>query len=135
MEYQLGQSMNRDQWEFEYTAAKLAEAAETQKAFRLSRVEAWSAKKDEVMAKVKESGLTIHEGVAGLMGNTYSNRSGGAEIMVDSTLQSDLSECVQKIKSHKQAADSYDGWIQVVLANSEARLKLKYQDWMFFFGK
>jgi hypothetical protein len=129
---------NRNDWEFEYTARNLATAAKGQRDFRLSRVEVWEGKKSEVMAKIKETGLTVHEGVAaGMAGTTYTSNAygGGAQVMVDSTLQRDLSECVQKIQAHREAATTYDAWLQVLDANPEARLKLKHDDWMFFFGK
>jgi hypothetical protein len=50
------------------------------------------------------------------------------------TLQRDLNECVTKIQQHRAAATEYDAWLQVLDANPEARLKLKHNDWMFFFG-
>lgn len=130
--------MNRNVWEFEYTARHLAAAAKAQRDFRLNRVEVWEGKKVDVMLKIKESGLTVHEGVAAQMQGTYTSNVagyGGAQVMVDSTLQRDLNECVQKIQTHRAAATEYDGWLQVLDANPEARLKLKHDDWMFFFGK
>lgn len=127
---------NRDDWEFEYTASNLAAAARGQRDFRLSRVKVWEEKKGEVMAKIKDTGLTVHEGVAAGMSNyTTSNAGHGATVMVDSTLQRDLNECVTKITSHRGSAAEYDAWLQVLEANPEARLKLKHADWMFFFGK
>lgn len=135
--YQLEKRMsNRDDWEFEYTAKNLASAAEAQRDFRKSRVEVWTAKKAEIMEKIRTSGLTVHEGVAAGLSSYASNSSpGGAQVMVDTTLQRDLNECVSKIRTHSDAATEYDGWVQVLTANPESRLKLKHQDWMFFFGK
>jgi hypothetical protein len=134
--YQLeGSEMNRGSWEFEYTARDLAKAAEAQKTYRLSRVTVWEGKKDEVMQKIKDGGLTVHEGVAAQLSSYSNSVRGGASVMVDPTLQTDLSECVSKIQDHQKAATEYDGWIQMLSANAEARLKLKYHDWMFFFGK
>lgn len=127
--------MNRHEWEFEYTASALAEAAEAQKTFRQSRVEAWEAKKTEVMAKVKDTGLTVHEGPAADFANYTSNSRQGAHVMVDTTLQNDLSECVNKIREHRAAVNDYDGWAQVLKANPEQRIKLHQDDWLFFFGK
>lgn len=130
--------MNRDEWEFEYTCAKLSEAANAQKEHRLARVKAWTEKKGEVMQKIKDSGLNVHESVAEQFANyggTTSNAGFGAQITVDTTLQRDLSECVTKIASHRAAATEYDGWIQMLNANPEARVKLTHDDWMFFFGK
>ncbi len=127
--------MNRGNWEFEYTASRLVGAAQQQKEHRLSRVTVWEGKKDEVMLKIKDSGLSVHEGVAASLSNYTTARTKGAHVMIDPTLQSDLSECVAKIEEHRMAATEYDGWIQMLSANEEARLKLKYHDWMFFFGK
>lgn len=135
--YQLEESeMNRSDWEFEYTASALAKAAEGQRDHRNERVTVWEGKKAEVMTKIKDTGLTVHEGVAAGMANyTTSNNPGGAQVMVDVTLQRDLNECVSKIREHRQAATDYDSWAQVLNANPEARLKLKHNDWMYFFGK
>ncbi len=128
--------MNRSDWEFEYTASALAKAAEAQREHRASRVKAWEEKKSEVMAKIKESGLTVDESVAEQFANYTTNTAGrGAQIMVDTGLQRDLSECVTKIRQHRAAATEYDAWAQVLNANPESRLKLKHNDWMFFFGK
>lgn len=127
--------MLKHEWKFEYTASALAIAAEAQRAFRQTRIEAWEAKKVEVMAKVKESGLTVHEGPAAGMSSYTSNAAGGAHVMVDTTLQADLSECVNKIKEHRAAVRQYEGWVQVLQANPESRLPLHQDDWLFFFGK
>lgn len=126
--------MNRKDWEFEYTASALAVAAENQRDYRKTRVKAWEDKKAEVMDKIRTSGLTVHESPAKSMANYTSSIGGGAHVMVDTTLQGDLNECVEKINTHRQAVTDYDGWVQVLRANPEARLKLKHADWMFFFG-
>lgn len=126
--------MNRDNWEFEYTASALAKAAAAQRDYRLSRVTAWEEKKTEVMDKIKTSGLSVHESVAEKFSN-YTGAAQGAHVMVDNTLQRDLNECVQKIREHRDLATNYSGWVQVLEANPESRLKLKHADWMFFFGK
>jgi len=132
--------MNRDQWEFEYTANKLSEAAQAQKDYRDGRVKVWEEKKAEIMTKIKDSGLTVHESPGEKLStasNNYNTRAmgRGVTVMVDPMLQRDMDECMTKIEQHREASKSYDGWIQVLNANSEARLKLKHNDWMYFFGK
>ena len=131
-------SGKRDEWEFEYTASKLAEGAQAQKAFRLSRVKAWTDAKNKLMAEVKESGLEVNESVAAQMGSIYANNTrgaGGPTINVRAYLQTKLQECHSKIQSHYQDAVKYDGWVQVLNENPEARLKLTQADWLYFFGK
>ncbi len=126
----------RDEWEFEYTASKLAEGASAQKAFRLSRVEAWTEAKEKVMAEVKESGIEVVESVAAAM-TSYSNstQSIGPQIGINPQFQKKLAECHAKIQAHTQAAAEYDGWVQVLTANSESRHKLTQADRLYFFGK
>jgi len=152
---------NRADWEFEYTASKLAEGATAQQQFRLGRVLWWKDAKDKVMAEVRDSGLEISESMAAQIGSyantsmngpqigsyantsmngpqigSYANTSmNGPQISVRADLQRKLAECHSKIQTHQQAADEYEGWIQVLKANSEARLKLTHSDWLYFFGK
>lgn len=128
----------RDEWEFEYTASKLAEGAKAQKEFRLSRVNVWTEAKARLMAEVKESGLEVTESVAAAMGSTYASNlrgAGGPTINVRADLQTKLQECHAKIQAHDQAAAEYDGWVQVLSANPESRMKLTQADWLYFFGK
>lgn len=127
--------MNRDDWEFEYTAKVLAQAAEAQRDFRKTRVEAWERKKVEVMAKIKESGIEVHESVANSFASYTTSNAAGPQIVIDPMMQRDLTECQTKIAEHRKAATAYDGWAQVLNANPESRLKLKHNDWMYFFGK
>ena len=131
-------SGKRDGWEFECEAIKLAEGATRQKEFRDGRVKAWKKAMDKLMAEVKESGIEINESAADLMGSAYTSNirgKGCQTIIVRPDLQAKLKECQGKIKAHQQAADEYDGWVQVLTANPETRLKLTHADWLYFFGK
>lgn len=126
---------NRDEWEFEYTARNLAAGAKAQREFRLGRVMWWTEAKAKIMAEVKESGLEISESVAASISNYATSAMAGPQVMVRADLQKKLSECHGKIQSHQQAADEYDGWVQVLDANPDNRLKLTQGDWLYFFGK
>lgn len=125
--------MQRDKWEFEYTAAKLVDAASAKREVHQAKFEWWEAKKAEVMKKVREEGIEIHDSVA----SSYSNVKGrfGPEIQIDEVMQRDLVECQTKILEHHHEIKNYDGWIEVLNANPEARLKLHHDDWLYFFGK
>lgn len=124
----------RDEWEFEYTASRLAEAAAAQKTFRLSRLAWWTEAKAKVMAEIKETGLEVSESLA-VSALNYTTQTNGPQIVVRADLQAKLKECHGKIGTHQQAAAEYDGWVQMLSANPEARLKLKCADWLYFFGK
>ena len=127
--------MKRDAWEFEHTAAKLAVAAEEKKLHHVARLEWWKRKKADVMADIRQKGISVHESVAATS-SAYSNplRNTGARIMVDATLQRDLDECSEKVGDHKRKAELYDGWAHVLRGNPESRLKLNHDDFLFFFG-
>ena len=134
--------MLRIEWQFEYTAKNLATAAAAQRDFRISRIAAWEEKKTEVMKRIKESGITVHESVASGMGNNninalkYNTTSDmGPQVLVDPTMQKDLNECSSKIRNHTDLRNQYDAWYQVLNANPESRVQLDHDDWMFFFGK
>jgi hypothetical protein len=129
-------SGNRGEWEFEYTARLLAVGANNQKKFRLSRVDAWTEAKDKVIQEIKDTGLEINESVAAAM-TSYSNNTNAIAptISINANFQRKLAECHQKIQTHTQAAAEYDGWVQVLNANPDSRLKLTQADWLYFFGK
>jgi hypothetical protein len=131
----------RKEWEFEYTGINLAKAAEAQHAFREARIKVWRDKQVEIIAKIKESGLEVHEDLADQM-SSFSNTAkystqalGGAQVVIDPTMQSDLNKCYAKIREHTELSKQYKAWQQVLEGNPEARVKLDHDDWMFFFGK
>lgn len=125
-------SMNRTDWEFEYTAIMLARAAEAKKAYRQERADWWDAEQKKLMAEVRESGLEINESVASQYATSATR---GPQLSVRHDLQQKLAECHTKIREHLSAVREYDGWAQVLNANPEARLKLKHSDWLFFFAE
>lgn len=127
--------MNRQEWEFEYTAAKLADAARKQRDYRESRVVFWKEKYAEVMKEVREAGIEVSESVAAGVSNTYSTKMVGPQVMVRHDLQTKLTECHSKVQEHERASREYNGWAQVLDANPETRLRLHHDDWLYFFGK
>lgn len=123
----------RDEWLFDYTASKLSEAAAKKQEIHQKKQKWWEEKKAEVMQKVREIGIEVHDSVAA----SYSNTKGGfgPQIEIDGGLQRDLCECQTKIMEHDRLTRDYDGWRQVLAANSDARLSLTHDDWLFFFGQ
>ncbi len=59
----------------------------------------------------------------------------GAKVMVRNDLQDDLEECLAKLRWHTEKRRDYDGWVQVLQANGEARLEVDMEDWLFYFGR
>ena len=128
--------MLRQDWGFDYTATKLAEAAARKQAFHQERLDWWKAKRVEVMNIIRSEGLEIDEKIA-LEYRSPKARDWdrGSQVMVRNDLQKDLSECLEKLSHHTQQLQQYDGWQQVLAANPEARVTLDIDDWLFFFGR
>lgn len=133
MDYNTGGPMNRSNWEFNYTAKQLADAADIKRDYRQSRVNWWEAEKAQRVAEIKESGLEISESVA----SSYQTSAGnGPQMIVRVDLQKKLTECHNRIQKHLEAVREYDGWLQVLEAQLPTDiLKLKHADWLFFFGR
>ena len=128
--------MLRQDWGFDYTATKLAEAADQKKAFHQERLAWWKAKRVEVMTTIRAEGLEIDEKIALEYRNPKARDwDRGSQVMVRNDLQKDLSECLEKLGHHTQQVQQYDGWQQVLAANADARVKLDIDDWLFFFGR
>lgn len=125
--------MKRDEWTFEYTASKLAEAAASKREKHQKKLTWWEEKKAETMKKVAESGIEVQDSVASMYSNTKG--SFGPQIRIDAGLQRDLTECQDKIMEHHGKVSEYDGWVQVLTGNPEARLSLHHDDYLFFFGE
>lgn len=122
---------NRDTWEFEYSGKALAEAAMAKRDHHQSRVDVWQQEQNKLMAEVRESGLEINEDMSYGLGSSTTR---APHVAVKDNLQSKLRECHAKIREHRDSMREYDGWVQVLRANMEARLRLKYDDWLFYFG-
>jgi len=126
--------MKRHEWSFQRKASDLAAAAKERADHHETRIEWWQKKYDDTMAKVKASGISVHEPVT----NQYSNLASGIlslqpEVRVDETLQRDLSECHIKLADHDKRRREYLGWVQCLSKNPDAVLELHCDDFLFFF--
>lgn len=131
MSYSQSNVQRRNEWKFSYTAASLADAAKKKTAWRRERCAWWQNEYKKVMNKVKESGISVSESLA----TKYSSNMGhGPQVMVDSDLQKQLTECHVKIREHNQAARDYAGWEQMLSANKTQSVELNIGDWLYFFG-
>lgn len=128
--------MQRNEWKFEYTASKLADAALAKINWHKERLDWWKNKKDEVFATIRSEGLKVDEKISLEFNNPKSRDwERGAQVMVRNDLQKDLDECLEKLQAHTKCLNEYNGWQQVLIANPENRLSLDINDWLFFFGK
>jgi hypothetical protein len=124
--------MLRKDWKFEYQGNQLLDAAIKKRDEHIKKREWWIGKKKEVVDKVPQLGITVHDSVAS--GYSHTKGAFGPQISIDPALQQDLAECHQKVMEHDKYVREYDGWIQVLKANVSARLPLNHDDYLFFFG-
>jgi hypothetical protein len=127
--------MQRNDWKFDYTAARLAEAAGGKIAHHEERLAFWRTRREETLAKIRSEGLEIDEKIVlGYQSPKARDWERANRVSVRDDLRQNLDEVLDKLKFHTDQLRQYDGWRQLLLANPEARLGLDIDDWLFFFG-
>lgn len=126
----------RHDWKFNHkVSVVLEQGAQAKVKHHQERFDFWLVKKQEVMARIKESGIDVKESLAGA---EYSNIARGfqAQVVIDATMQRDLNECTGKIQEHNAKLNEYQSWAYV-LANQpqDSMLELDHDDYLFFFGR
>jgi len=124
--------MRRHEWQFQFQAGKLAEAAAKKRIHHTQRFDFWTEAKAKVMAEVRETGIDVLESQAGT--NYTSNKGYGPQVTVKTELQLKLTECYQKLQEHDGKIKEYDGWVQVLKGNPDNTLLLNADDYLYFFG-
>lgn len=127
--------MIRNNWNFIYTGAQLAEAARKKIDFHQERLTFWKDKREEVVATIRVEGLEIEDKVSlGHRNPKARDWERGTQVLVRNDLQMVLDECLEKLGWHTQKLGEYLGWEQVLSANLNASQSLDIDDWLFFFG-
>ena len=124
--------MKRDDWKFSYKADVLLDAATKKLAHHQGRLSWWTHKKEEVVTKVRAEGIEVDESLADTVSNSY-NR--GATVQIRNDLVQDLQECVSKMREHRNKAENYEAWTEVLASQGSASFDLNQDDWLFFFSQ
>jgi hypothetical protein len=128
--------MKRDEWKFEYTAARLAEAADAKIAHHAERLAFWKGKRDEVLVTIRAEGLEIDEKiVVGYQSPKSRDWERANRVSVRDDLRQKLDEVLDKLRHHTEQLTQYEGWSQMLHANPEQRVGLDIDDWLFFFRR
>lgn len=91
--------MKRNEHLFQFTGKQIGDAAKAEHDYHSGRLEWWKKDQEVAIAKAKESGVEVRE---------YDGTGGKrVDMVLDPTLQSRLSECANKINSHRTAADKF----------------------------
>jgi len=102
--------MKRDEWKFEYTAARLAEAADSKIAHHGERLAFWKAKRDEVLSTIRTEGLEIDEKiVVGYQSPKSRDWERANRVSVRDDLRQKLDEVLDKLRHHTEQLTQYEG--------------------------
>jgi len=123
--------MQKSEWKFTYKASDLAAGAKAKKATTETKFNWWEEVRKKLMLSLPDS-LQVVDSSA----SSYSSIKGGfgPQVSIDPKLQLQLNEAHQRLIQLDQTIREYDGWIQVLEANSTQSLELNHADWLFFFG-
>lgn len=125
--------MKRNEWTFQFTTEKLAEATSAKIDFHNSRLLFWQESKEKAMKEARDNGISIAESDANHASNY--TQAFTPTVMVDATIQRRITEAHSKVREHHGKVKEYEGWLQVFTANKGRTLDLTADDYLFFFGK
>ena len=128
--------MLRDQWKFRYTAEQLAEAVQQKIQYHDERHTFWNGRREDIFTQIKADGIEVNEKSVLQYGSPkMRDYQQGGDIMIRNDLRKSLTEAYEKLAYHTGRKDTYDGWRQILTANSGLPLDLDINDWLFFFGR
>ena len=128
--------MLRDQWKFRYTAEQLAEAVQQKIQYHDERHAFWNGRREDIVTQIKAAGIEVNEKSVLQYGSPkMRDYQQGGDIMIRNDLRKSLTEAYEKLAYHTGRKDTYDGWRQILTANSGLPLDLDINDWLFFFGR
>lgn len=102
----------RNEWEFQYQASDLLEAAEAEYQKREERIGYWRDKREEVLEKLKQEGLEITNWNEG-SGVTKASIGSAIDVQFDQKLIGRLRECEQWLERARSEKKEYAMWVQV----------------------
>ena len=128
--------MLRDQWKFRYTAEQLAEAVQQKIQYHDERHAFWNGRRENIVTQIKADGIEVNEkSVLQYASPKMRDYAQSGDIMIRNDLRKSLAEAYEKLAYHTGRKDTYDGWRQILTANSGLPLDLDINDWLFFFGR
>jgi hypothetical protein len=128
--------MLRDQWKFRYTAEQLAEAVQQKIQYHDERHAFWNGRRENIVTQIKADGIEVNEKSVLQYGSPkMRDYQQGGDIMIRNDLRKSLTEAYEKLAYHTGRKATYDGWRQILTANSGIPLDLDINDWLFFFGR
>ena len=129
-------NMQRENWNFTYTAAQLAKAATQKILYHEECLKVWVARRTSVIATIRSDGIEVDESALQFINNPKARDWDlPTEVMVRNDLRKELTDCTRKLAYHTERRDTFDGWRQALQANPDCSHALDIDDWLFFFGR
>lgn len=121
--YDRGNQIGRGNWRVEVSTDELARQTKLAADYHRKREEWWQGERDAAKAKLGTEGLQVREQAA----------TGGMQhvAVLDPQLSARLSECEQKMASHRSKAEQLDRWI-AFCNRSNGTVTLTINDIEFF---
>jgi hypothetical protein len=127
--------MKRNDWTFDHTAARLAEAAEAKVKHHEARLAFWHDSRASVLAAIRTDGIEIDEKIVmGFQTPKAQDWQRANRVSIRDDLRAQLDECHDKLRWHTEHLEQFKGWLALLNANPEARLPLDGEDWRYFFA-
>lgn len=133
--------MKRHEWLFAAKVSDIVGGARKKRAHHDARRKFWAKKKEEVIKKIRASGLEVDLGLAAQMyasGNSFGTMSLGKQVpqvRVRTDLSSHLGEAHAKVEEHRIKVVEYDRWIDFLKDQPPGAIReFDHEDHAFFFG-
>jgi DNA-binding LytR/AlgR family response regulator len=116
--------MKRNEHLFQFTGQQISDAAKAEHDYHNDRLAFWKAEQDSAVAKAKEAGVEVRE---------YDITGGkNVQVVLDPTLTNRLTDCANKINSHRSAADRFQIESAVYATQGGRTYELQPDDVLYF---
>lgn len=117
--------MKRNEHLFQFSGKQISAAATAEYEYHLGRMRWWQAEHDKALEKAKAAGFEVRE---------YQISGGGkrAQLVVDPTVDSRLSECGGKVAEHQKKADQFQIEAATYGTQPERAYELQPDDVLYF---
>ena len=116
--------MKRNEHLFQFTGKQISEAAEAEYVYHSGRAAWWKEEQADAIEKAKAVGVEVRE---------YDMTGGkNVQVVLDPTLNSRLTECANKIVSHRAAADRFQIEAATYGTQAERAYELHPDDVVYF---
>jgi len=116
--------MKRQEHLFQFTGKQISRAARTEHDYHIERMEWWKIEQKKAIEATKEKGVEVRE---------YDITGGKAvQVITDPSLSMRLTDCANKLNSHRKAADDFKIQADCYGTQPERTYELQPDDVIYF---